>query len=66
MGEVYPLDRVIKKVDRSKATPDEGRLVIIDRSTGKEKRSLFARDLEYFVVANNKNDSNYAESSFEH
>ena len=30
------------------------------------KRSIFARDLEYFIVSNNKNDSNYAESIFEY
>ena len=67
MGEAYPLDRVIKKVDnKTRANAEDEKLVIIDRITGKGKRSIFARDLEYFIVSNNKNDSNYAESIFEY
>lgn len=67
MGEVYPLDLVIKKVDhKTRANAEEERLVIIDRSTRKEKRSFLARDVEYFIVANNKNYSNYANNSFDY
>ena len=67
MGEVYHLDLVIKKVDhKTRANAEEERLVIIDRSTRKEKRSFLARDVEYFIVANNKNYSNYANNSFDY
>jgi hypothetical protein len=67
MGEVYHLDLVIKKVDhKTRANAKEERLVIIDRSTRKEKRSFLARDVEYFIVANNKNYSNYANNSFDY
>lgn len=67
MGEVYPLDSLIKKVNsKTRANNQNEKLVIIDTNSGKEKRSFFARDVEYFLVANTKGSRNYADNSFCH
>lgn len=62
MGEVYPLDAVIRKVNsKTRANSSTQKIVIIDVNNGKEKRSFFATDVKHYLVSNNKDEQNYAD-----